>query len=103
LAELCRRPWTGNVRELRNAIEYAAIVARGDRIRPEHLPAATKKPAPSLEPHTDRDDIQERMAAWARRAFREPGPHAPPALYERFLELAEPPMLRAIFEDCGRN
>ncbi len=42
LHELCRRPWTGNVRELRNAIEYAAIVARGDRIRKEHLPAASR-------------------------------------------------------------
>ena len=38
------RSWTGNVRELRNAIEHAAIVARGQPIRPEHLPSATIRP-----------------------------------------------------------
>ncbi len=38
LAELQRRPWLGNVRELRNAIEHAMILARGGIIAPEHLP-----------------------------------------------------------------
>jgi two-component system nitrogen regulation response regulator GlnG len=37
LAELTARPWLGNVRELRNTIECAAIVARGREIRPEDL------------------------------------------------------------------
>jgi two-component system nitrogen regulation response regulator GlnG len=40
MEELMRRPWHGNVRELRNAIEHALIVAQGDTIRPEHLPPA---------------------------------------------------------------
>ena len=31
-------PWLGNVRELRDAIERAAIIARGREVRPEHLP-----------------------------------------------------------------
>lgn len=31
-------PWPGNIRELRNVIERAMILARGDEIRPEHLP-----------------------------------------------------------------
>ncbi len=30
--------WPGNVRELRNALERAAILARGGVIRPEHMP-----------------------------------------------------------------
>ena len=38
LAELERRAWLGNVRELRNAVEYAMILARGGSIAPEHLP-----------------------------------------------------------------
>jgi DNA-binding NtrC family response regulator len=101
LDELRRRPWTGNVRELRNAIEYAAIVARGDRIRKEHLPAATAKDTP--EPRSDWAEIQGRLAAWAKRALRAPGPEPSPPLYERFLELAEPPVLRALVEECGRN
>ena len=31
-------PWPGNIRELRNAVEYAFVLARGKSIRPEHLP-----------------------------------------------------------------
>ena len=38
LAALERRPWYGNVRELRNAVEHAMILARGGAIVPEHLP-----------------------------------------------------------------
>jgi DNA-binding NtrC family response regulator len=101
LDELQRRPWTGNVRELRNAIEYAAIVARGDRIRQEHLPAATAKT--ETEPRSDRAEIQGRLAAWTKRALRAPGPETSSPLYERFLELAEPAVLRALVEECGRN
>lgn len=40
MKELECRSWRGNVRELRNAIEHALIVARGNLILPEHLPQA---------------------------------------------------------------
>lgn len=36
--EVASRPWHGNVRELRNAIEHALAVSRGGRIEPHHLP-----------------------------------------------------------------
>jgi NtrC-family two-component system response regulator AlgB len=32
-------PWPGNLRELRNAIERAVIMARGDKLQPEDFPA----------------------------------------------------------------
>jgi DNA-binding NtrC family response regulator/predicted hydrocarbon binding protein len=32
--------WPGNIRELENAIEYAAVLSNGERILPEHLPQA---------------------------------------------------------------
>jgi len=38
LERLLRYPWPGNVRELENAIERAAILARGDAVTPEDLP-----------------------------------------------------------------
>lgn len=31
-------PWPGNIRELRNTVEYAFVLARGKGVRPEHLP-----------------------------------------------------------------
>lgn len=37
---LLAHSWTGNVRELRNAIQRACLICRGDVIMPEHLPPA---------------------------------------------------------------
>jgi DNA-binding NtrC family response regulator len=100
LAELRARPWTGNVRELRNAIEHAAIMARGQPIRLEHFPAvhSTREAATA----SDQSGIQADLSAWTRRAFRERS-ESDSTLYERFLELAEPPLLRAVLEECGGN
>ncbi|MCZ7645618.1 MAG: sigma-54 dependent transcriptional regulator [Planctomycetota bacterium] len=33
-----RYDWPGNVRELKNAVEHAVLLARGQPLRPEHLP-----------------------------------------------------------------
>jgi DNA-binding NtrC family response regulator len=56
LAEVLERyPWPGNVRELRNAMERAALLARGDIVLPEHLAArvrgngATRPAAPPVD------------------------------------------------------
>jgi DNA-binding NtrC family response regulator len=102
LAELGSRPWAGNVRELRNAVEHAAIVARAGSILPEHLPA----PAPVASP-TDSSpvgDLGERIAQWAREESRHPDPHrAEASLYDRFVELTEAPLLRTVMQLCGQN
>jgi transcriptional regulator with PAS, ATPase and Fis domain len=37
--------WSGNVRELANAMERALIVSGGGRIMPEHLPPLVRRPA----------------------------------------------------------
>ena len=37
LERLCSHPWPGNVRQLANCMERAAILAEGDRIEPQHL------------------------------------------------------------------
>jgi two-component system, NtrC family, response regulator AtoC len=58
-AGLLAHPWRGNVRELRNAIERAVLLARDGVIGPEHLPggfllAAAPIPAASDPPSGDR-------------------------------------------------
>jgi DNA-binding NtrC family response regulator len=102
LNELRTRAWTGNVRELRNVIEHAAIVARGQPIRPEHLPAAAASKSDLATPSKTLE-LDGLLAAWAERAFREQADPADTTLYEQFLQLAEPPILRAVLEQCGRN
>ena len=96
------RPWVGNVRELRNAVEHAAIVARGHLIRAEHLPPAmTRSHAPSIP---SAPAIQDQVTEWTRREAREPDGEQPDApLYERFVELVETPLLRTVLEHCRGN
>jgi transcriptional regulator with GAF, ATPase, and Fis domain len=56
LAAIAGYDFPGNMRELRNAIEHAVIMADGDTIEVEHLPrsfaapSAPAKPAPASEP-----------------------------------------------------
>ncbi|MBI2826237.1 MAG: sigma-54-dependent Fis family transcriptional regulator [Planctomycetia bacterium] len=85
--ELCRRPWPGNVRELRNAVEHAVIVARGGPIGPEHLPA----PTVVAGEQTDAGVIAGFVRRWAESQFR--GDQETADLYERLLDLVEPPLL----------
>ncbi len=44
-ATIRRHPWPGNLRELRNAIERAVILSRGDRVELHDLPAELAVPA----------------------------------------------------------
>jgi DNA-binding NtrC family response regulator len=101
LNELRARPWSGNVRELRNAIEHAAIVARGQPIRMEHLPVSPAPADTAPSSGSSSIEIQGLLAAWARRASRDES--AGSTLYDQFLELAEPPVLKALLESCGHN
>ena len=53
---IAARPWTGNVRELRNTIEHAAIVARGQPIRPRALSSRTGDPTCQHPPRPIKTD-----------------------------------------------
>lgn len=90
-AELARRPWHGNVRELRNAIEHAVIVTRGSQIEPEHLPpsAPSAGQSSSALPFAA---LSQLIQQWAEIHLNEARDRED--LYERFLELVEPPLLK---------
>ncbi len=92
LTEMARRPWHGNVSELRNAIEHAVIVARGGQIEPDHLPAAA--PPVGQQPTTsESDSLAPLVRQWAAAQLRDNADIED--LYERFLALVEPPLLNA--------
>ncbi|MBX3270231.1 MAG: sigma 54-interacting transcriptional regulator [Sandaracinaceae bacterium] len=64
IAALERYPWPGNARELRNAMERAAVLAGGGPIEPGHLPpevrgaAPASAPSPPGDPDTVRDELE---------------------------------------------
>jgi DNA-binding NtrC family response regulator len=106
LEALQKRPWAGNVRELRNAMEYAALLARGGPLRSDHLPPPL--PLASVLAHSGSESITSRVvdavAQWAvQTAEMALAQGADSDLYERMLKVIEPPMLRATLEQCQNN
>lgn len=99
IQELCSRPWYGNVRELRNAVERASIVARGDTIDPEHLPHPVSRP-PS-DPATAEENLCRQTTAWISE--RMDADDAADDLHQRFLGVIEPPLLAEIMARCSQN
>lgn len=92
-AELERRPWHGNVRELRNAIEHAMILAPGGQIAVEHLPP----PSPSTATPASLDgSIAALVERWVELQLRN-DPQSND-LHQQLLQLVEPPLLQAAME-----
>ncbi|WP_425396334.1 sigma-54-dependent transcriptional regulator [Aeoliella sp.] len=90
LAELARRPWHGNVRELRNAIEHAHVVARSGLVMPEHLPP----PQPSFQSTGDGNHEQQLTEVSRARADELlSDPQLAGDVYNRFLNEVERPLL----------
>lgn len=105
LDALQQRPWAGNVRELRNAIEYAALLARSGPLRAEHLPpplpisqfGIVSTPSAELQVATGVTrwvgELAEQLAEFG----------AATDLYDRLLSIIEPPLLQAVLAQCGHN
>ncbi len=93
LAELERRPWHGNVRELKNAVEHALIVARGSTIGVEHVPRPIAAPSGK---GSDEQAIAGLIQKWVESRL-ENGAKVND-LYQQLLGLVEPPLLAAVLE-----
>jgi DNA-binding NtrC family response regulator len=71
-------PWPGNVRQLRNALERAVVMADGEVLLPEHLPADVRNPAlsgrstppPVREPLCTLQEMERRMIVRALEETR---------------------------------
>ncbi|HET6323256.1 MAG TPA: sigma-54 dependent transcriptional regulator [Planctomycetaceae bacterium] len=106
LRELASRRWPGNVRELRNAVERAALLARGGEIEIDHL--ATVMPISARVNRSVGEELQLATANWATESIAtEPQRDANDPdngdLLERFLRVVEPPLLKAALLHCGGN
>lgn len=103
LEELQRRPWFGNVRELRNVIEHALIVSRGGAILPEHLspPIGAELIQGTTHEPASRERINELIYAWAKDALQNPASSS--ETYAELLRIVEPPLLKAAMEKHSGN
>jgi two-component system nitrogen regulation response regulator GlnG len=99
--ELQRRDWYGNVRELRNAIEHALILAGGGMIMPEHLPAPIE--ASAIKQQLTSEDTPAMIAAliseWADARLK--GAQDTADLYEQLLSIVEPALLEQALQQSG--
>jgi two-component system nitrogen regulation response regulator GlnG len=92
-------PWLGNIRELRNALEHAAIVARGGPLLPEHFPtfaalAALTSPA---------EQLAATVRQWLAGRVRAGAPAAPTDLYAELLRCVEPALLGEVMRRVQGN
>ena len=98
-AELRKRSWPGNVRESKNALEHAVINARGEAIRPEHLPV----PSDLGRAQTLRERLSHLVRDWARDRIVSANPGEPVELHAALLAEVEPALLREVLDQLGGN
>jgi two-component system nitrogen regulation response regulator GlnG len=92
-------PWFGNVRELRNALEHAAIVARGGPLLPEHFPRLAPLPAPA----NPAEQLARNVRLWLAEKIKEGGAAAPTHLYDDLLRCVEPALLEEVMRHVQGN
>ena len=99
MAALRERTWPGNVRELRNALEHAAILARGGPIHAEHLPP----PAGDLGPAPVKERLNALVRDWVTQRVKACGDAEPAELYRHFLDEVEPALLAEVLRLLDGN
>jgi two-component system nitrogen regulation response regulator GlnG len=102
LTFLKARPWPGNVRELRNALEHAAIEARGGPLRPEHFPAPVEASAAG----SVADRLRSLVAEWVRDQVRVAQAHPgqePSELYQTLTDVVESALIDEVLRQLDGN
>jgi DNA-binding NtrC family response regulator len=92
---LTNQTWLGNVRELRNALEHAVIVARGGPLLPEHFPASSALIA------NPKDQLAAAVLHWLHE--RVGAKATPENLYDELLRAIEPPLLEELMRRLQGN
>jgi two-component system nitrogen regulation response regulator GlnG len=96
---LTDQPWLGNVRELRNALEHAVIVARGGPLLPEHFPALK----PNFGPLTATEQLDAAVRGWFAEQLKAAPGTPPTALYQELLQGVEPALLDEVMRRVQGN
>ncbi len=99
-AEVEKRTWPGNIRELRNAIDHAVVLSRGGPLVAEHLP-----PSPiDFPPGTESvEELRLAIASWVQRQLGEPQNAGMNDLYRRFSIVADTALLNEVLSFTQQN
>jgi two-component system nitrogen regulation response regulator GlnG len=99
VAFLTAQSWQGNVRELRNALEHAVIVARGGALLPEHFPVF-----PATTGHVSAEgQLDSSVRQWLADRVKEAGGREPADLYGALLRNVEPALLDEVIRRVDGN
>ncbi len=91
--------WFGNVRELRNALEHAAILARDGPLLPEHFPRFGS----AHSGQTPAEALASAVRTWLAQKVRDAGTTVPQGLYDELLRLIEPALLEDVMRRLKGN
>jgi two-component system nitrogen regulation response regulator GlnG len=103
LVEVLGRDWPENVRDLRAAVEHAAVVARGAVLRPEHLPSREITATTGGPLDTAGRNVDTAIKDWAAAARAAFGRLPEPDLHNRAVRLVEATLLREALAHAGGN
>ncbi|MFM1801507.1 MAG: nitrogen regulation protein [Planctomycetota bacterium] len=92
LDNLRNRNWPGNIRQLRNAVEHATILARNQTIRIEHLP---EELTDHVNPQVHALTMESAFQQWLDSELMSDDIQS---LYETFLSRFEPLLLQAVLQ-----
>lgn len=103
------QPWPGNVRQLKQTLQYAALHARGSVVNPEDLPAMRSQPGDDSSAGSVSGDLEQATRSWLLAHCPHDLPDEGSAelqsgfLHEQFLAIAERALIQAMLERCGGN
>ena len=100
-AELESRRWYGNVRELKHAVQYAAVMCRSGNIEPSDLPEPL---SPNQTAGQGGHSIEAAVSDWMEKTFqRATEEGSPSGVYQAFLEVVEPVLFEETLKRTNGN
>jgi transcriptional regulator with PAS, ATPase and Fis domain len=100
LAALQDHDWPGNVRELQNYVERAVVMAEGDELTTDLLPAAVLHPSPRRRSSDAPPDFPGLIREVVQAGLAEAGPQAE-NVHERIVNQVEKEVIVQVMESCG--
>ena len=100
LEALAKRPWHGNVRELKNAVQYATLSARGRPLVLDDFP--TFLPSREACSLSAKSNLGKAVAAFVQELLDRPGLDST-GVHDKMLAVFEPAMLEIVLRHTGGN